>query len=433
MRRSLSSATVLALALAASTTLADAPVVTRHVLANGLTVLVRENAAAPVVAVSLQVRAGSRFESAEQAGITNFLVRTMIRGTGKRSAVQLAEAAGEIGGSVEASGEVEAAELRGEALARHWEELFGLVAEVALDPALAAEEIERERRLVLSQLQTRADTPFPLSFDTVLRNLYGPHPYGWHSLGTRASVSRITRAALLARYREILQPERMVLAVSGQVPRDRVVKVAERLFGKLARSGFSVAEPADPPAPAGGRHLVERPAQQAQILVGYLGPGLNDPSYPAVRVLGAVLGGGMAGRLFVELRDKRGLAYSLGVLTAYRTGPAFFVAYMGTARQNAATAEAALLQEFERIRTTPMSDDELARAKAYLLGQLALDRRTNSRQAWYLAFFEVVGAGRDFPERYARAIGAVTPADVAAAAQRYLTQPTVVLLQPPER
>ena len=224
MRRSLSSATVLALALAAPTALADAPVVTRHVLTNGLTVLVRENAAAPVVAVSLQVRAGSRFESAEQAGITNFLVRTMIRGTGNRSAVQLAEAAGEIGGSVEASGEVEAAELRGEALARHWEELLGLVAEVALDPALTAEEIERERRLVLSQLQTRADTPLPLSFDTVLRNLYGPHPYGWHSLGTRASVSRITRAALLARYREILQPERMVLAVSGQAPRDRVVK-----------------------------------------------------------------------------------------------------------------------------------------------------------------------------------------------------------------
>ena len=141
----------------------------------------------------------------------------------------------------------------------------------------------------------------------------------------------------------------------------------------------------------------------------------------------------MAGRLFVELRDKRGLAYSLGVLTAYRTGPAFFVAYMGTARQNAAAAEAALLQELERIRTTPMGDDELARAKAYLLGQLALDRRTNSRQAWYLAFFEVVGAGRDFPERYARAVGAVTAADVAAAAQRYLTQPTVVLLQPSER
>ncbi len=433
MRRSLSSTTLVALAFAASTALADAPVVTRHVLANGLTVLVRENAAAPVVAVSLQVRAGSRFETAERAGITNLLVRTMIRGTGKRSAVQLAEAAEEIGGGVEASGEVEAAELRGEALARHWEVLLGLVAEVALDPALPAQEIERERRLVLSQLQTRADTPFPLSFDTVLRDLYGPHPYGWHSLGTRASVSRITRAALLARYREIFQPERMVLAVSGHVPRDRVVKVAERLFGKPARSGFTVAEPPDPPAPAGGRRFVDHPAQQAQILVGYLGPGLNDPSYPAVRVLGAALGGGMAGRLFVELREKRGLAYSLGVLTPYRTGPAFFVAYMGTAPQNAAAAEAALLQELERIRTTPMSGDEVARAKAYLLGQLTLDRRTNSRQAWYLAFFEVLGAGRDFPERYARAIEAVTPTDVAAAARRYLTQPTVVLLQPRER
>src|SRR5206468_239038 len=150
-------ATVVALALAVAPAAAE-PSVSRRVLENGLTVLVRENSAAPVVAVSLQVRAGSRFETRERAGLTNLLLRTMTRGAGKRSAVQLAEAAEELGGSLEAAGEVETAELRGQALARHWEELLGLVAEVALDPTLPAEEIERERRLVLSQIQTRADT-----------------------------------------------------------------------------------------------------------------------------------------------------------------------------------------------------------------------------------------------------------------------------------
>ncbi len=421
------------LALAAAPASAAAPTVSRHVLENGLTVLVRENSAAPVVAVSLQVRAGSRFETGEGAGITNFLLRAMIRGTGKHSAVQLAEAAEELGGSLEASGEVEAAELRGQALARNWEALLGLVAEVALDPSLAPGEVERERRLVLSQLQTRVDTPFPMSFDTMLRDLYGAHPYGWPSLGTRASVERIGRPALVAHYREIFRPGRMVLAVSGQVPRERVVKVAERLFAKLPRSGSEAVEPPPVPAPPGGRRVVERPAQQAQVLVGYLGPGLGAPDYPAVRVLGGVLGGGMSGRLFVEIRDRRGLAYSIGVLTPYRTGATFFVAYLGTARQNAAAAEAGVLQELERIRSAPVSVEELARAKAYVLGNLALDRRTNARQAWYLAFFEAVGAGWDFPERYAKAIEAVTPADVAAAARRYLVRPTTVVLAPAER
>ncbi len=344
------------------------PVVSRHVLVNGLTVLVRENSAAPVVAVSLQVRGGSRFEAAEHTGITNLLVRTMIRGTSKRSAVQLAEAAEDLGGSLEALGEVEAAELRGQALARNWEALLGLVAEVALDPALATAEIERERRLVLSQIQTRADTPFPLGFDTALRDLYPGHPYGGHSLGTRPSVERLGRPALLARYREAFRPERMVLAVSGQVRSERVVRVAERLLARLPRSSGEPAEPRPVPSSPGGRRVLERPAQQAQVLVGFLGPGITEPDYAAVRVLGAVLGGGMSGRLFVEIRDKRGLAYSLGVLTPYRMGPAFVLAYLGTARQNAAAAESAVLQAVERIRSASVGEEELARAKAYVLG-----------------------------------------------------------------
>jgi predicted Zn-dependent peptidase len=428
--RTLAGAGLVALALWAAPAAAQGPSVTRHVFDNGLTLLVRENPAAPVVAASLQVRAGSRFETAEQAGITNFLLRTMLRGTARRTAIQVAETAEDLGGSLEGSGEVESAEIRGQGLARNWEALLGLVAEVALEPALSPDEVERERRLLLSQIQTRADTPFPLSFDTMLRELYGGHGYAWGSLGTRASIERLGRAALLAHYREVFRSERMVLAVSGQVPRERVVKVVERLFAKLSRAGGQVAAPPPPQPPPGGRRVIERPAQQAQILVGYLGPGLGDASYPAMRVLGAVLGGGMAGRLFVEVRERRGLAYSVGVLTPYRTGAAFVVTYLGTARQTVPAAEAAVLRELERIRSAPPSAEELARAKAWILGQLALDRRTNARQAWYLGFFEAVGAGWDFPERYARAVGAVTAADVAAAAQRYLERPTIVVLTP---
>jgi len=165
--------------------------------------------------------------------------------------------------------------------------------------------------------------------------------------------------------------------------------------------------------------------------VAYLGPSLTAPDYPAVRVLGTVLGGGMSGRLFTELRDRRGLAYSVGTLGTFRTGPSFLITYLGTAPPNAEAAEAGVLAEIDRIRGEQVSERELARAKAYLLGNLAMDRRTNARHAWHLAFFEVIGGGWDFPERYAGAIEAVTIADVARVARRYLTRPTVVVLQPP--
>src|SRR5438128_2251461 len=349
-------ASLAALVAAAGIAVAQPPSVTRHVLPNGMAVVVRENPVAPVVTASLQVRAGSRFETAETAGITNFLVRTMIRGTARRSGTQVAETAEDIGGTLDASGEVESAEIRGEALARHWEELLGLIAEVALEPSLRGEEIERERRLVLSQIKTRAETPFSLSLDTLLRELYGSHPYAWHSLGLKSAVERLGHAQLAAHYRAVFRADRAVLAVSGQVSRERVVRAAERLFTKLPRSGPHEVGAAPPPAPSGERRVLERPAQQAQILAGYLGPGLNDPAYPAFRVLGAVLGAGQAGRLFAELREKRGLAYSLGALTPFRTGPSFLVPYLGTAAENSAAPAAGLLAELRQVRMAAVSD-----------------------------------------------------------------------------
>jgi len=420
---------VLALTAAAS---AQPGTVSRHTLAHGLRVLVREDSSVGIVAVSLQARAGSRFETAETAGITNFLQRTVIRGTAHFTGTRLADAAERLGGSIDASGDVDFAEISGRALARNWEALLGLVAEVALSPTLPAAEVERERRLILSQIQTRGDNPFPLAFDTLLTDLYGPHPYALPNLGRRASVERLTREELLAHYHTLYRTDRLVLAVSGRIERDRVLRVAERLFGKLPVGGTPTNDPTVAPIATAQRRVMERPAQQAQVLVGYLGPGGGDADYAAVKVMSALLGGGMSGRFFTELRDVQGLAYSLGVMNPARIGPAPIVAYLGTVRDSATAAEAGVIQQLERIRTEGATDDEVARARAYQLGLLAMDRRTNARHAWYLAFYEQAGVGWDFPDRYARALAAVTAADVTAAARRYLVRPTSVILLPRE-
>jgi len=403
---------------------------TRHALANGMRVLVREDAEAGVVAMSLQTLAGSRFEAPETAGITNFLHRAMLRGTSRHTAERLVEAAEDIGGSLDASADVDYSEVRGSALARHWETLLGLIAEVALTPTMPPDEVDKERRLILSQIQTRADNPFPAAFDVLLGELYQAHPYSWPPIGRREAIGRVTRDALVAHHRSIYRPDRLVLAVSGRVEPRSVRRAAERLFGGLPAGTPTPLPALPPPRPTEERRVVDRPARQAQILVGYVAPGLAEADYAATKVLGALLGGGMAGRLFVELRDRLGLAYAVGVLSPTRAGPGPFVAYLGTARENVAAAEAAVRRELDRVRAEGATEDEVARAKAYVLGSLVMDRRSNARHAWYLAFFEVVGAGWDFPERHARAIEVVTPADVQAAARRHLTRPTTVVLQP---
>jgi predicted Zn-dependent peptidase len=421
---------VVLLAVAAAPLRADEAHVTRATLPNGFRILVRENAAAGVVAVSLQVRAGSRFETPETAGVTHFLHRVMVRGTTRHSDVELATAAEELGGTIDASGDVEYAEIRGAGLSRHWEALLALVAEVALQPSLPPDAVAAERRLILNQLQTRAETPFPLAMDTFVADLYAGHPYALPAMGLRPSVERLSREDLLAHYRATYHPSRLVLAVSGQVTPSRVVSAATKLFGAMASGGKPPAGAAPAITPPGGRRVLARPAQQAQILVGFAGPGVSDADYAAVKVLGAVLGGGMSGRLFVELRDKQGLAYSVGTINPSRAGPSFIVGYMGTTPASAEPAEVGMLREIARIRTDPPTAEELARARAYLQGTLAMDRRTNARQSWYLAFFELIGAGYDFPDRYSRALGRVTAAEVQAAARRYLERPTIVVLRP---
>ncbi len=429
MTRALAAIALMIFASAVSAA-ADEARVTRTTLPNGLRVLVRENPAAGVVAVSLFARAGSRFETAQTAGVTHFLHRAMIRGTSKRSDLELATAAEELGGTVDASGDVEYAEIRGTGLARHWQALLALVAEVALQPSLPPDGIETERRLILSQLQTRAETPFPLALDTLLADLYAGHPYALPAMGLRSSVEKLTREDLFAHYRAMYQPSRLVLAVSGQVTPMRVVSAATRLFGGMLGAEGAAPAPAPAISPPGARRVLARPAQQAQILVGFAGPSVTDPDYAAAKVLGAVLGGGMSGRLFVELRDRLGLAYSLGTINPSRAGPSFIVGYLGTTPASAEPAEAGMLREIERIRGEAPTADELARAKAYLQGTLAMDRRTNARQSWYLGFFELIGAGHDFPDRYARALGSVTAAEVQAAARRYLERHTIVVLRP---
>ena len=181
------------------------------------------------------------------------------------------------------------------------------------------------------------------------------------------------------------------------------------------------------------RQVVEQPAQQAQIVAGGLAPPLDHPDHAPVKVLSAVLGGGMAGRLFVELRDKSALAYTASAFYDPVRGPGALILYLGTAPDSAAKAEEGLLREIARVRAEPLGADEMARAKAYTVGKYDMDRRTNERQAWYLAFYEIEGVGLDYPERYRRALEAVTAADVQRAAGTYLTPSATVVLRPSTR
>jgi predicted Zn-dependent peptidase len=429
---------VLLLALAAAPVFA-AGGVHRQRFDNGFTVLVRENPVAPVVALSLLVRMGTRWETADDAGISNFLQAVMVTGTARRSGGELADAVTALGGKLSASGDLDYSEIRASALARFWRELLALTAELALEPKLAAAEVDREREWLVRRVQRRMDSPSSRAFDGFYALLYGAYPYGLPTLGTPESLRRIDHAAIVGRYRAFYRPERMVLAVSGQVAATEVMAEARRVFSGMPGGGSPADPPLTPPVPLGQRppaslrQVIERPAQQAQIVAGGLAPPLDHPDHAAVKVLSGILGGGMAGRLFVELRDKSALAYTASAFFDPVRGPGALILYLGTAPDNAPHAEEGLLREIRRIRDERVSEDELGRAKAYMLGKYDMDRRTNERQAWYLAFYEIESVGLDYPDRHRRALEGVTAADVQRVAGTYLTPPAIRVLRPSAR
>jgi zinc protease len=420
---------VAALGFAAVIAAAEVPGVSRDVLPGGLRLLVREDPNAEIVSVSLQVRTGSRYETQETSGLSHFVQRMMLRGTARRSARLIVETAEDLGGSIEASSDVESGEIRGSSLAAHQDALLQLIAEIALMPTFPAEELERERRLILSQIQTRAETPLSLALDTLAAELYGSHPFGLPILGQKSSLQRLGRSDLVAHYLRVYRAGATVLSVSGRVERDRIRRQVEQLFGRMPPG--DVDEPVDAaPTPSAERRVLSRPVQQTRLVVGFLGPGIGHPDYAPGKVMTAILGGGASGRLFVKLRGDEGLAYSVGMLQPSRRGPGNFIAYVATSDTGVERAEAATRQTIERFRAEGPSGAEVARAKAYVLGNLAMDRRTNARQAWYLAFFELIGAGWDYPDRYARALETVTAEDVIRVARRYLDRPTTVVVRP---
>jgi zinc protease len=423
---------VLVALILSGTVEAHAEVVRRR-LESGLVILARDNPAAAAVAVSVFIRTGSRWELESSAGITNLLQLVLVKGTTSRSALEIAEAGETMGGGISASGDIDYAEIRGTALARHWKELLALIADVTLRPSLPSSEIDNERRVVASMLRNRLDQPFPLVYDTMMSHLYRSHPYSTPALGRAMVLDRLDRTVLLEHYRRYYRAERMVVSVSGQVRTADVVAEVARVFADAPRD----AGPPDPPlgAPAASleRVLLSRAAAQAQVMMGFLAPPIGHPDYAAVKVLQTSLGGGMSGRLFSELRDKQGLAYSTGAVYPGRVEPGFFLAFIGTAPANATKAEEGMREQIERVRSQPISGAELERARAYLLGQFVLDRRTNARLAWYGAFYETAGVGHDFADRYVRAIDAVTADDVLRVAKAYLTSSTVVRLEPVPR
>ncbi|EDX86832.1 Peptidase M16 inactive domain family [Synechococcus sp. PCC 7335] len=403
----------------------------RTQLANGLTVIAIENPIADIVAAHFFIRAGHVYETSTNSGIFDLLAAVLTKGTHHRNALDIAETVESIGAGFGADVSSDYSTISLKTVSSDFETVLALAAEVIRLPSFPDSEIELERCLILQSLRSMKEQPFNVAYNQLREALYKGHPYGHTHAQTESCVESFTKADLLAAHQQYFRPDNMVVTVVGRQSPTLTLKLIEQYFGDWRSPNHSLPQLQFPPVSVAAQKIVTvQNTNQAFVILGHLAGSVNSLDYAALKIISTYLGNGLSSRLFVELREKKGLAYDVSAFYPTRLGTSQFIAYIGTAPENVPVALSELRSELARMTTTPLTAEELQVAKNKILGQYALGKQTNSQIAQTLGWYEVLGLGIGFDDYFQQQIAAVTIADVLVAAQRCLVNQVLSVLGP---
>jgi zinc protease len=394
--------------------------VTKKVLENGLTILVKESKANDVVAVQLALGMGAKFEGDREAGISRLLQQSMLKGTETRTAEQVANEIESVGGRINAGSTKEVGFLQLTCTSEGLGTVLDVFFDVISNPSFPLDEVNKEKALQIRRIRERKDQLLASTVDLVQEALYGSHPFHKPAEGYEETVQTLGRDQVLEAYKRFYRPDNMVIAAVGNLDSEKFVKEVEKRLKAVRATGkkltvelptVTLAEPRT--------KLYHKESSSAWIVIAYPAPGPSQNDYLPVQVLDSVLGGSMNSRLFTELRDKKGLGYQVGSFYAGYSRDAFVGAFIGTRPDKFEVARDGILEEIGKVCSGGITDEELVNAKTYLRGSFIIDLESNASQANSFVNNECVGIGYDFADRYLDGIGNVTKDDVLKAADTY--------------
>jgi zinc protease len=405
----------------------------RTTLANGIVLLIAENPIADIIAAKIFVRAGSCHENPEKAGLANLLSAVMTKGCDGFSSLEIAEKVESVGANLSIDASTDYFLLSLKTVSADFAEILALSGLLLKSPTFPEKQIELEKRLAIQDVRSQKEQPFNLAFQQIREAMYQNHPYARSVLGTEASIHSINYKDLVEFHQNHFRPDNIVISVAGRITAKTAIEVVTEVFGDWS-------------LPNTARHVLDLPkisiapksclqalnTQQSIIMLGYMGSSINSPAYPVLKLLSTYLGNGLSSRLFVELREKRGLAYEISAIYSTRPYPASFIVYMGTAPENTSRAIKELGQEVERLSQIELSPQELQTAKNKILGHYALGKQTNGQIAHIYGWYEILGLGIEFDLEFPQLINQVSPELAMTVANSYLKTPYLSLVGPGE-
>ena len=387
-------------------------------LPNGLDIHVLRRPEVPIAAVRLACPGGLLTESEETSGITRFLSAMWTRGTESYSSAEFARRTEGLAAEIDGFSGRNSIGITLDSLSETLEPAFDLFAEALLAPRLDPEEIERERRETIAAIDRRTDRLGQLAFQLFAKTEFEDHPYRLTVLGERESIERIDADVLAAHSRQLLRADRASIAVVGDVDPEKIGRVIADRLGALPSGGDAFDLP---PAAARGVGVREssliKDRSQSHLVVGFRGLTLEDPDRHTLELISQMLAG-QGGRLFLELRDRQSLAYTVSASNIEGLAPGYFSLYIATAPDKMKRARAGMFEEIDRLLSERPDPEELARAIRFGTGSFAIDSQRSHGRAAHIALDSIYGLGPDHTESYPSEIAKITPDDVLRVAQR---------------
>jgi predicted Zn-dependent peptidase len=350
-------------------------------LPSGLRVATRTMPGLETAAVGLYCDAGSRHEPARLSGLAHLYEHMVFKGAGGRSAREISEAIEDVGGDLNAATDRDGTSFTASVMAEHLPLGVELISDLILRPHFAAAELEREKDVVLQELGEARDTPNDIIFDDLWSAAFRDQPLGRPVLGAEATIQAITVEDLHDWRHGQYRAGSLLLVAAGKVDHSELARLAEAHFAGLPTGSIPVADPAHF---TGGAHIGRGPSDQAHLALGFGGPGALDPDYLAARLFADAIGGGMSSRLFQQLREERGLAYSIYASYSPYRDVGLLSIYAATARKQSAAA-AQLIEEVAAEAATSLTQRELDRVRTQARAGLLMSMESSWGQTSYLA------------------------------------------------
>ncbi len=388
----------------------------RHILDNGLRVLAADLPHAQSVTVMMMLAAGSRYETAETNGIAHFAEHMFFKGTERRpTARQIAGEIDAIGGEFNAFTGKEYTGFYVKCAAEHRDVALDVLVDMLRNSRFDPAEIEREKGVIVEEMNMYFDTPRDFIGGVYERLLYGDQPLGWDIIGRKETVRAATRDTFLGYVGRWYRPSRMVLGVAGRAGGD-VVERAQELLGDLAPG--KTGEPAPVQPHTDGRVKVHtKQSDQAHICLGVHSYPLEHPDRYALQLLATVLGGGMSSRLFTEVRERRGLAYYVFGLNHSYTDTGTLYAQAGVDIARIDEAVSTIVAELRKVAAEPVPADELEKARSFAKGRFVLQLENPQGLIMFGLRKEVLERRAPDPQEVLAGLDAVTAEDVQRVAQ----------------